>query len=216
MHELNGEVSALLGIEGLDGVEYLRVLGVQGHGYAAAGDVHGVSRDATKAIRAELGGSVSFAVLVREPERRLLSQVALFRRLEEHAALWDITYIDDVIDEKSLSLPDRSIMSRLFVHGANMLNAICDEVEVGPVFRVEDVAVDTARLSDLVRHLSADTVEPDERWLTAAIASPAINSHRRGGDEGLTSWQQEVVRSVVTAEAWAHYEQLGYQRPVWL
>jgi hypothetical protein len=219
VHELNAEIGALLNIDRPTGVEYLRLLGVQAHGCLAAGDVHGIGREQVPAIRAELGEDVSVAVLVRNPELRLLSQLALFRRLAAFSSLWEIDYVDQLIEERRLPLPSREVEHRLFVHAANMLNAICDEVQIGTIYRLEDLTTRPARLRQLVHEMSGGRVNPSRRWCSSMTRSAPVNSHRRAVDSGgigLQPWQREVVRLIVRSDAWKLYADLGYEAPAWL
>lgn len=216
VHELNAEIAALGDTERLDGPSYLELLGVQGHGYAAAGDVHGISRAGTRSAKEILGAKVSFAVLIREPESRLASQLALFRLAAEYP-VWNVDYVDSIVRERDVPLPDSSYESRLVVHGANMLNAICEETEIGPVYRMEDVTASPEHLDELLGYLTDGHVTSTPEWRSSALQIRPSNRHRaQDGRSTLTPWEREVVRRVVRPQAWALYAGLGYEPPDWL
>ena len=216
VHALNAEIAALDGRERLDGHDYLYLLALQGNGYVAAGDVHGISRDGALQAQRSIGDQVRFAVLIRDPEARLLSQFALFRA-EADTAHWEIGYIDSMIRERRIELPDASYESRLVVHGANMQNMITEEAAIGPVYRMEDVTTSADKVGELLAYLTHGSAEPTPEWRATALRTAPTNSHRNGDTPvGLAEWEQEVVRRVVSAEAWTRYADLGCSLPKWL
>jgi hypothetical protein len=215
VHELNAEIAALGGTERMDGSEYLELLGVQGSGYAAAGDVHGITRAGALSAQDALGDRTRFAVLVREPEARVLSQRALFRVCREFP-VWDISYVDSLVGERGIALPDFSYQSRLMVHAANMLNAITEEAAVRPIYRMEDLTSSPPEFGEFLGYLTQESVDPTPEWCQAATQMPPLNGHRSARADTLAEWERDIVRRVVSDEAWAFYADLGYDIPDWV
>ena len=219
VHAGNWSWHAFGGAPALDGVPYLRVVGSQGHAHAAAGDVHGVNRAHVPGLRAAYGQRFNAAVVTRDPMPRFRSQMRLFYRWEQYRP-WDLGYIDSIIGERDIPLPDPSAYANRFVvHAANMLNAIVDERAVGRVYRAEDITTSPAALGDLVCDLTRGKVVPDKTWLEAAILRKPTHVHSSWGEapeRELQDWEIEVVRHVVSREAWRAYEELGYETPALL
>jgi hypothetical protein len=201
------------GEERLDGSPYIRTLANQGSNYAAAGDVHGVSRHHIAELRESLANHFNAAVVVREPIPRLHSQLALFARYETHRC-WDIGYVDSVIARTGVTLPAGNYRCRFFVHAANMLNAILDEREVGRIFRSEDLTQSPETLGDFVEEITRGAVSPTTAWLRSAIETRPMNRHAKPSqDPKFADWQVDVIRRVVDPRAWDTYAALGY--PPW-
>ena len=196
----------------LDGVAYLRLVALLGARYAAAGDVHGIDRRHVPALREAFGDTLACAVLVRDPLPRMRSQMAVFDELREFP-LWDFDPATRLAEAAGVTLPPGDVRSRMFVHGANMLNSIVQEREVGPVFRTEDITSDPDRLAAFITTLTGGTVPLEREWLQGVVARPRTNRHHEGGDHEWTSWEIDVLRNVVCPEAWAAYADLGYSRP---
>lgn len=194
----------------LDGVDYAAFVLEAASGYEVAGDVHGFSRYDIETLKATFGTGFSAAVLVREPLRRLASQLAHYAAFD-NAAHMDIQYIDSVIEETGLTLPDDEPSTKLFVHAVNMLNSIVDEQPVGPIYKMEDVTRDAAVFRELVRCLSGGRIEPDSEWIATTLSLGRVNEHRRRKEPDLTDWQVRVVRRLVWPRAWEIYEELGYE-----
>jgi hypothetical protein len=201
----------------LDGVHYGAFL-VRGAGaHKVVGDVHGVPGSEISALGEAFGPHFSAAVLVREPLPRLISEIAHFATFAKTGLSMDVSYIERVIEKAGLVLPASDPKwSRLFVHGVNMLNAIIDEREVGPIYRVEDLTGDPGTLGELIRHISGGRIDPDPAWVAKTLELERVNVHRQPKDSELSAWQIEVIQKVVKPEAWECYEQLGYRRPEFL
>jgi hypothetical protein len=200
----------------LDGISYLQLLQIEGRTCLAAGDVHGVSRFKIPEVKIAFGSKFSAAVLVREPLARLTSLLAMYEK-DGHQMPYDAEFIDTLIDRHSLVLPDRSHQTKLFVHAVNMLNAIHDELEVGKIFRQEDITKRPERLSELVEEITAGIVSPKRQWSEEAIGTRTLNAHavaRKPFEP--RGWQRDVVRKVVGPETWQAYADLGYRRPDFL
>jgi len=89
-----------------------------------------------------------------------------------------------------------------------MLNSIEDEIKLGPVFRIEDLASRTS-LGELVSWISSGAVAIDEQ----ALALPRyMNSHvgNREPEAFFARWHQDVVEELVTDRARQIYLDLGY------
>lgn len=196
--------------EKLDGVEYLKLIGMLGSGHLAAGDVHGVSRHHIPSIADAFGDRFRAAVLVRDPVPRLRSQMGLFERFGD-AGPWDVDYLADKFPTIDGLLPSGRYEEWLFVHGANMLNAIVEEAKIGPIFRSEDLTTSTRSLSALVRHLTNEVVRPPRRWAKDAIARGKTNQHAHRLSVPFRMWQLEVLEQVVDFRARELYQDLGYR-----
>jgi outer membrane murein-binding lipoprotein Lpp len=214
VHSINGGMATLHDAPRSHGLEYLLLLLNNGAVYLAAGDVHGVSRDEIPAIRAALGDLFRCAILVREPMARLRSQNALFG---EHSARsgkpWgELDYLNPLI--RSLGMDDESIpyAERLFIHGANQLNAIIEEIGIGPVYRMEDLTTSVEALRALVDHLTGSVVKTSAEWARAAIDTSRANAHVTTAAP-FTERQLDIVRRVVRPDAWRFYRNLGYDAP---
>ena len=213
VHATNQHWHVLGDCDKLDGVPYLRVLGSQGHANLAAGDVHGVNRSAVPECRRSFGDKFNAAVVVREPIPRLHSQLALYQDFEGVRA-WNVEYVDAVLDRTSIVVAPEDYQSRLFVHAANMLNAVLEEREVGKLYRCEDLTSNTNVLGEFVEEITRGKVSPASDWLQSAIQTKKVNVHAASRPRReLDDWQMDVVRKVVNPRAWDIYESLGYARP---
>jgi hypothetical protein len=214
VHSMNGGMATLHNAARRDGLEYLLLLVRNGGAYLAAGDVHGVSRHEIPTINAKLGDLFRCAILVREPMARLRSQCALFDQHSDgpRKAWGDLDYLNPLI--RSLGMDETSIpyKERLFVHGANLLNTITEEIDIGPVYRMEDLTTSGAALRALVDHLTGSVVKTSAEWAQAAIEMSPANVHARKAVP-FTERQLDIVRRVVRPDAWQLYRNLGYDAP---
>lgn len=210
----NTSWSYVTGGDLLDGFSYLRLIAQQGSFYRSAGDVHGISRSWIPQIRTALGDTFRSAVLVREPMARLRSQLAFFA-VYEHLRHWDVSYLMPIVESLGLSIPDTDYSTMLFLHGANMLNAIVEEESIGPIYRSEDVTSDPEALMSLVNHLTGSAVEIDDAWVARAVGSGKVNEHTKGEIAALAEWQKSALEKIVQPEAWAIYYRLGYPSAAW-
>jgi len=216
VHAANHHWHVLGDCEKLDGVRYLRIIGSQGHSHIAAGGVHGISRHLVPECRRIFGNQFNAAVVVREPLSRIRSLIALHRDFEGFQ-VFDLDYLDAILDRAGIVIEPGDYQSRLFVHAANMLNAILEELEVGKIYRCEDLTSDTGVLGEFVREITRDKISPDSGWLKAALETKKVNVHAgRHPRRELTDWQIDVIRKVVDPRAWDIYESLGYVRPDFL
>jgi hypothetical protein len=213
VHAGNHSWHVLGNVACVDGPDYLQIIGHKGRHHLAAGDVHGVSRHHIPELRRTLRNRFNAVVVVREPISRLRSQLALFDRYEKYE-VWNLKYLDDLISRAGVILPSDNYGCRLFVHGANMLNAILEEEAVGKVYRAEDVTRRPEILGDLIAEITRGIVLPSATWLRAAIETPGINQHAgRSAGRSLADWQVDVIKRVVDPRAWEMYQELGY--PPW-
>lgn len=216
VHGGNGIIRSLFpATENLDDLAYVRTLRMLGAGYALAGDVHGIARTSVRRLRDFLGDNFQAAVLVRDPAPRLRSQIGLFEQNGYDEQGWPgLDYIKtmhwyervaEIIDEPR---------KKFFAHGANCLNAIGEEVEVGPVFRSEDLTTDPVEFTRFVAHLSGETIRLPMEQAESIVRMSPIHSHQRSKPgAGLQTWQLRIIRAVVSACSWKLYEQLGYDIP---
>jgi len=213
VHAANLHWHVLGNCEKLDGVPYLRILGSQGHAHVAAGGVHGISRHLVPECRRTFGDKFNAAVVVREPLSRLRSQLALYEDFEPFR-VWDTDYLDGLLTRTGIAIAPGDYRSRLFVHAANMLNAILDEQDVGTIYRAEDLTSSREILGEFVEEITCGKISPDSAWLDSALATKKVNVHAgRHPRRELDEWQMDVIRKVVDPRAWEMYEALGYACP---
>jgi hypothetical protein len=199
----------------LDDVTYLHVIASQGHAHKAAGDVHGIDRASIPALRQAFGPRFNAVVVVRAPEPRLYSQLALFAKYQAHQS-WDTSFARRLIATHRLRLPAGTYEEELFVHGVNMLNAIVEEQAVGTIYRCEDLTSQAETLGRCIEEVTRGVVCPTRDWLRGAVRSDKINPHRRETQPPtLTEWQLEIIHKIVTPLAWDYYVRLGYTLPAW-
>lgn len=209
LHAANSYWELFGGAKTLTGLEYLQIVGMLGHATSLAGDIHGVSRYDIPEIKEFFGDQFAAAVLVREPLARLYSALALSERYEPTQRT-DTSYLDAMFPSVWRLLPSGGANERVFVHTANLLNAIIDEQAVGPIFRMEDLISRPECLLELVSVLSSGKVNAPEHWAAAATARNAVNQHNRDGRKPFDDWQIKVLREVVHKDAIELYEGLGY------
>jgi hypothetical protein len=213
VHAANLSWHVLGKCELLDGARYLRIVGSQGHANLAAGSVHGLSRHLVPECRAAFGEKFNAAVVVREPIARIQSQLALHEHFEGIKA-WNVDYLDPILDRTGITLNRDDYESRLFVHAANMLNAILEEREVGRIHRCEDLTTSPQKLGEFLDEITRGQVSPTSEWLESAILFRKVNVHAGGHPRrSFDAWQIEVIRKVVDPRSWEIYETLGYARP---
>jgi hypothetical protein len=112
----------------MDGSRYLQIVGMQGRTSRLAGDVHGISRSDIPAIKEFFGETFRAAELIRDPLPRLQSAFEAFNRF----GVGVLKYLDSMVPDVLKHLPTASYVERVFVHAANMLNAIVDEFPSAP------------------------------------------------------------------------------------
>jgi len=211
LHSSNEFWTQFADARSLNGVSYIRLVGMLGSGAQAAGDVHGISRYDVPAIREAFGDRFRSAVLVRDPMARLRSQLGLFARYAAVSS-WDVDYLKGKFQNVVPILPSGSYEDWLFVHGVNMFNNILDEGSLaGPLIRMEDVTTKPSALIDLVEHLTAGHVKAPKEWAEAAVTSSATNRHATQGVTQFADWQKRVFEAVVEPRAIELHRELGYE-----
>jgi hypothetical protein len=190
-------------------IDYMRLLGAQGHAHAVAGDVHGISRHTIPALQKEFGDDFRTAVLVRDPLPRLRSQLALMERLKMHRGWGDLAYVNDLAVTRGLDPKGWNYTDQLRFHAVNSLNNIIDEIAVGRIYKIEDVASRQDVLLELFEHLTGGLTVPTW-WADYVYHLAHINSHSRTVDSDSLDVSAEFLRQVVRPEAWDHYRNLGY------
>ena len=201
----------------LDGLQYLRLLAYYGRAYAAAGDIHGVSRQHVPMLRDKLGDKFEAVVLVREPMARLHSQISLFEQCN-YRRWGELAYIDDLARAVGIDPQSLTVEQRHFIHGTNMLNAITEEKNVGTIYKSEDVTSNIDILLQLVREISGNSLGPELAWARSTIGLDPVNLHSAKKIDvhikgHFDIWSQEIIRAVVLPEAWHEYAKLGYETP---
>lgn len=213
VHAANRVWRALGAAPLLEGIDYVRLIASQGHAHVAAGDVHGIALSSVAEIREALGPRFKAAVVIRDPLPRLRSQLAHFDRFGHHQT-YDLSRVDDLIDHHNLTVGQGDYSARLRIHGVNMLNAIIQEVSVGPVFTSESLTGDPAALCSLVQALAPDGFQVSEEWCDRSVRSQPVNRHRRDESDALDDpWLREIIRKIVKPEAWELYARFGYETP---
>ena len=212
VHAANHLWHVLGNCQKVDGARYLQIIGSQGHAHTAAGGVHGMDRALIPECRRIFGKQFNAAVVVREPLARMRSQIALQRDFEG-IPVFDLGYIDALAARAGFAVAPGDYEVRLFVHAANMLNAVLEEREVGKIYRAEDLTSDADVLGDFMEEITRGKISPDPGWLKAALETKRVNVHAgRYPPRELDDWQIDVIRRVVDPQAWDTYESLGYVR----
>jgi len=210
VHAANTFWRVLGGADALDGIDYLRLIGSQGHAHRLAGDVHGISRTHIPALRREYPDTFNCAVVVREPLPRVRSQIAHLERMGAHVS-FDESHAHLLSNRAGLerSKVSDALLRRL--HAFNMLNAITEESAVGPIFRIEDLTQSTETVKRFVSLLSGDTVACPPEWLEKVVKTSKVNSHSREAFPDFSADDLALIRRVVTPESWGAYKELGYE-----
>lgn len=195
----------------LDGLEYLRIVSTLGTGCQVAGDVHGISGRQVPYLREILGEKFNAVVVIRDPIRRLKSQIALFQKFVKFKS-YNINYVKKIIKDKKISIPDNNYENKLFIHGVNMLNTIKDEVNLGKIFKMEDLVSDTSSLKSLIHEISKEKLTIDDELLSKMISKKSVNPHKANEIE-FSTWQISVIKNVVDEKSWDLYSKFGYKKP---
>jgi hypothetical protein len=194
----------------MDSLQYLRVLSILGHGYKAMGDVHGLPRTEISKLKDVFGTRLNVVIVVREPIARLRSQMELFESLRG-LDVWALNYLDRLIEEKNITADSED--SRMFVHAANMLNAVTEEISYGTIYKAEDLTSDSNRLASLVAEIGRGQIEASREWLEQCLGLEKVNPHAKRETRALRDWEIDIVRAVVSPESWKIYQELGYVTP---
>jgi hypothetical protein len=211
LHAANQVWSQLSGAKAVDGLLYLRIVGRLGYTAKAAGDVHGISRHHIRSIKEYYGEAFRCAVLVRDPLRRLVSQLSLFPKNPDPRRIYgDLSYLNDKFPEAVKQLPSGEYQELLFLHAVNLLNAIVDEASVGPIWRMEDLTTAPLELINAVDYLTSSSVAPPVDWARKWTEHRKLNQHAEAAID-FNGWQRRVIASAVLPQAIAAYRALGYE-----
>jgi hypothetical protein len=218
VHALRYCVSVGDGIgERLDDVQVLAAVERMGAGLPLAGEVHGLARTSVARLKAKFGARFRCAGLVRAPAPRLRSQLALFATHNYSPRAWpNMEYVDGLQGFRRVAHQVRTYDRLMFVHAVNMLNAVLEEQELFPLYRLEDLSSDPAALQAFIGYISRGQVTPDEAFLAWAQNQGAPNSHvALAGKRPPTfdGWQLEVIRAILRPAAVIAYRALGYEIP---
>ena len=207
LHSANTALRRLVSAN-LDDVTYMKFVGEIASGSRAAGDVHGIDRYSVELLKSEFGDNIRFCVLVRDPIPRLRSQLAHYERLQ-FLPRSDISYLSKMYPELETIIPEKTYENYLFAHACNMLNALVDEVKVGPIFRMEDIVSSAADLQKMVHFISHGmTVELELLERLQKSSRSNSRSHKFAGR--FTPWHLECLDYVVASEVRKMYADLGY------
>ena len=121
----------------MDSLQYFRVLSMLGWAYTAVGDVHGLPRMEISKLKEAFEGRFNAVIVVREPIARLRAQMELYREFRG-LDVWDLSYLETLIEWKNISVNSQE--SRMFVHAANMVNAVTEEISHGTIYKAEDLS----------------------------------------------------------------------------
>ena len=211
LHAANQVWSRLSGTKVVDGLLYLQIVGRLGYAAKAAGEVHGISRTHIQSIKEHYGDAFRCAVLVRDPLPRLMSQLAIFSQYSDPRLTYgDLSYLNAKFPEAAEYLPTGKYEELLFMHAANMLNAIVDETSVGPIWRMEDLTTNPNELINAVNYLTACSVATPADWAKKWTENRKLNRHAKVTTD-FKSWQRRVLASAILPEAIAAYRVLGYE-----
>jgi hypothetical protein len=195
----------------LDGLEYMALIDQLAGGAPVGGDVHGVARDQIADLHEVLGEKFRAAIVVRDPVKRLQSQLALFASAT--STPWSIDHLNPLIERCGFNPATLPYKERLFFHGANLLNSILAERAIAPVYRCEDLTSSSQALLDLVDHISGSSVPRLEGWAAQAVTRKPISVRAGATPPPLAGWQERALLDVVKPETWEAYEALGYATP---
>jgi hypothetical protein len=207
LHAGNGAMARLR--VPMDSVQYLTLLSNFGEGYIAVGDVHGLSTTEISKLREAFGSRFNAVIVVREPIARLRSTMALY----EHRGLEapEFSYAETLIERKNIHA--KSEESKMFVHAADMLNVVTEEISHGTIYKAENLTTNPNILAALTAEITGGQIGMNQEWLKTCVGLKKVNAHARGEAAALNDWQVDVMRRVVRPESWRIYEELGYVTP---
>lgn len=197
-----------------DGLEYLCIIAKSANGYQAGGDVHGISRYDIPEIRQLLGDMFNAVVVIRSPIPRLKSTLNHLRLLEKYQ-LHDVDYVNDIIKNNSITLPYNDYGDKLFVHAVNMLNSIVEEINIGKIYKSEDLTTNKSILYEFIEEITRGKIKTDSELLSNMLKIDRVNKHVKEEIQ-FDDWQIDVIKSVVSSKAWELYSKLGYDKPSFL
>ena len=87
----------------------------------------------------------------------------------------------------------------MFVHAANMLNAVTEEISHGTIYKAEDLTTNPNILAALIAEISGGQIGTNREWLNTCLGLRKVNAHVKREAWALTDWQVDVVRAVVTS-----------------
>jgi hypothetical protein len=180
--------------------------------YLAIGDVHGIERHEVVPVRKKLGALFRCATVVREPIARLQSQLMLFENFG-YSRWGGLGYVDAVAEAAGIEPSSLSLERRHFLHGVNMLNAILDEVPLGPIYRMEDLTTSASAFTKLFLDLTAGEVQASDQWASDALKLRRVNEHSEKRQISFSTEDLRIIERVVKPEAWSEYQKLGYRIP---
>lgn len=175
----------------LDDVTYMKLIGEFASGSRTAGDVHGVDRYSVEHLNREFGEHIHCYFLVRDPIPRLKSQLAHSECLQfrPHAEISDTSKRYPELDT---IIPEKTYENYAFANACNMLNAIADEMKVGPIFGMEDIIASPIELRKTVYfigHVMSVALEV----LKYLLESGKSKTRSQKSSRVFVSWQHECL-----------------------
>ena len=218
IHALRYCVDVNDGIAGrLDDVQVLSAVERMGAGLRLAGEVHGLARTSVP----QLQGQVRQTLSLRRTGARAGAAAAVAACTVRHAQLLAEGVAQHGVCRLPGGLPRvagqvRSYERLMFVHAVNMLNAVLEEQELFPLYRLEDLSTNPTALHGFIDHLSGGCIDVDDAFLAWAqksgIAEFACGA-RWQGPRPFEDWQLDVIRAILRPEAVEAYQGLGYEIP---
>jgi hypothetical protein len=210
-------VSSLL--KNASDVQLLRILQGMGVGYKLVGEIHGTACSSVPRLRRAFGEGFRAAGLIRDPLKRLNSQMALYRRFQfDSRVVRELRYSVVVRGYWGIRrIIGNDAERRAFAIAANKLNRIIRESQaLDYIVRTEDLVRDPNCCRELVRWLSAGAIDAPASFYESAISETRPeNCHSREaqGLGELADWHVDILRAVVHPRAWELHESHGYLVP---
>ena len=205
----------LTGTPRIDDVTYMKIVADAGRGYRAAGDCHGVWASSIPRMRAKWGDRFRAAAVVRHPIPRIASLWSLANKTGFHHYKLDYRFLREVAPRELAWIETEEHL--FFLHAARMPNNVLDEVQVGPLYRMETLTADRNEVRGLLRHISGGELDFDPGTLDR-VFDRTVMSHAgreqaqrpREAFERFAGWQREILAAALDPAARAIYERLGY------
>ncbi|HEY9676216.1 MAG TPA: hypothetical protein V6D11_32535 [Waterburya sp.] len=215
-HHLNFAVSLKAGNHDPNNdLSIMETLARLGFHYRLVGDCHGINRESVPQLLEKFGERFRACVLVRHPITRIESSLKHAKNVGLEYYGLDYQILKDTLDTslKNLLQTEEQLF---FVHIMNLINVVEKEVNVGPIFLMENVTRDFHTAQKLMQYLSADELDLNSNLYTSS-SQKSINQHSKLANsspetlfEKWPEWQREAFRVLLNPKAKEIYQQLGY------